>query len=64
MVGMLESSMMLGCLIGPVLGALMYSVGGYLGPFYAFALTNMIVYVCLVIPMLNELSVKEEILKN
>jgi hypothetical protein len=61
---MLETSMMLGCLIGPVLGAGMYSVGGYLGPFYAFAITNLIVYGYLVTPMLNELSIKEEILKN
>jgi hypothetical protein len=61
---MLETSMMLGCLIGPVLGAAMYSIGGYLGPFYAFALMNLFVYIFLVLPMLKDLSVKEERLKN
>ena len=63
-IGMLETSMMIGMLLGPVLGAGMYSIGGYLGPFYFFAVTNLLVYIYMVIPMIKDLNKKEEEVKQ
>ena len=62
-IGMIETSMMMGCLLGPILGAGLYSIGGYIGPFYSFATAIFVLYIFLVIPMLRELDKKEEILK-
>lgn len=40
MIGMMESSSGVGLLMGPFLGAILYSVGGYVLPFFAICNFN------------------------
>jgi len=41
-VALLETIAGLGCILGPVMGAFLYSFLGYSGTFYAFGIVNII----------------------
>ena len=58
----IEGATGLGLLFGPIIGAGLYALFGYCGPFFSLAIINSIVYYLMVKPILKLVSVKEEIL--